>query len=42
MDPRPTAIVAGGNQVLAGCIRALTRPRIRIPDDISLVDLRRG
>ena len=25
MDPRPTAIVAGGNQVLAGCIRARSR-----------------
>ena len=37
MDPRPTAIVAGGNQVLAGCIRALHRHGIRIPDDISLV-----
>ncbi|MEO6207383.1 MAG: substrate-binding domain-containing protein [Candidatus Limnocylindrales bacterium] len=37
MDPRPTAIVAGGNQVLAGCIRALQHHGIRIPDDISLV-----
>ena len=37
MDPRPTAIVAGGNQVLAGCIRVLHRHGIRIPDDISLV-----
>jgi len=37
MDPRPTAIVAGGNQVLAGCIRALQRNGIRIPDDMSLV-----
>ena len=37
MDPRPTAIVAGGNQVLAGCVRALIRHGIRVPDDISLV-----
>jgi LacI family transcriptional regulator, galactose operon repressor len=37
MHPRPTAIIAGGNQVLAGCIRSLHRNGIRIPDDISLV-----
>ena len=37
MSPRPTAIVAGGNQVLAGCIRALQRNGIRIPDDMSVV-----
>jgi LacI family transcriptional regulator len=37
MDPRPTAIVAGGNQVLAGCVRALRAHDIRIPDDLSLV-----
>ena len=37
MHPRPTAIVAGGNQVLAGCVRALSRHGIRIPDDISLI-----
>ncbi len=37
MDPRPTAIIAGGNQVLAGCVRALHRHGIRIPEDISLV-----
>jgi LacI family transcriptional regulator len=37
MQPRPTAIIAGGNQVLAGCIRALHRHGIRIPEDISLV-----
>lgn len=36
-NPRPTAIVAGGNQVLAGCVRALVRHGVRIPDDISLV-----
>lgn len=37
MTPRPTAIVAGGNQVLAGCVRALGRNGIRIPDEMSLV-----
>lgn len=37
MDPRPTAIIAGGNQVLAGCIRAFIRRGIRVPDDMSLV-----
>lgn len=37
MHPRPTAIVAGGNQVLAGCVRALVREGIRVPNDISLV-----
>lgn len=37
MHPRPTAIIAGGNQVLAGCIRSLHRHGIRIPEDISLV-----
>jgi LacI family transcriptional regulator len=37
MGPRPTAIVAGGNQVLAGCVRALVRHGIRIPDEMSLV-----
>jgi LacI family transcriptional regulator len=37
MHPRPTAVVAGGNQVLAGCVRALVRHGIRVPDDISLV-----
>jgi LacI family transcriptional regulator len=37
MVPRPTAIIAGGNQVLAGCVRALVRNGIRIPDELSLV-----
>jgi LacI family transcriptional regulator len=37
MNPRPTAIVAGGNQVLAGCVRALVRHGVRIPEDMSLV-----
>jgi LacI family transcriptional regulator len=37
MVPRPTAIVCGANQALAGCLRALVQNGIRIPDDISLV-----
>jgi LacI family transcriptional regulator len=37
MHPRPTAIVAGGNQVLAGCVRALARHGVRIPEDMSLI-----
>jgi LacI family transcriptional regulator, galactose operon repressor len=37
MVPRPTAIIAGGNQVLAGCVRALVRHGTRVPDDVSLV-----
>jgi LacI family transcriptional regulator len=37
MRPRPTAIVAGGNQVLAGCVRALVRNNVVIPDEMSLV-----
>lgn len=37
MHPRPTALVAGGNQVLAGCVRALVRRGIRVPEDVSLV-----
>ncbi|MEJ7752713.1 MAG: substrate-binding domain-containing protein, partial [Candidatus Limnocylindrales bacterium] len=37
MSPRPTAIIAGGNQVLAGCVRALARHEVRIPGDISLL-----
>jgi LacI family transcriptional regulator len=37
MDPGPTAIIAGGNQVLAGCMRALTRHGVAIPADVSLV-----
>jgi LacI family transcriptional regulator len=37
MDPRPTAIIAGGNQVLAGCVRALARHKLKVPRDISLL-----
>jgi LacI family transcriptional regulator len=37
MRPRPTAIIAGGNQVLVGCLRALARNGVGIPSDVSLV-----
>jgi LacI family transcriptional regulator len=34
---RPTAIVAGGNQLLIGCLRVLQEAGLRVPDDVSLV-----
>ncbi|MCI0581856.1 MAG: LacI family DNA-binding transcriptional regulator [Chloroflexi bacterium] len=34
---RPTAIIAGGNQILAGCLRAVAEAGLRIPGDLSLV-----
>lgn len=36
-DPRPTAIIAGSNQLLVGCLRALRRQGIRPGRDIALV-----
>jgi LacI family transcriptional regulator len=36
-EPRPTAIIAGGNQVLSGCLRALARHGVRVPEELSLV-----
>lgn len=33
----PTAIIAGGNQILVGVLAELTTHRLRIPKDISLV-----
>lgn len=36
-DCRPTAIIAGGNQILAGILRAIRQYRISIPDDLSLI-----
>jgi len=35
-DP-PTALIAGGNQILPGVLRALIRKNLSIPDDISLI-----
>jgi LacI family transcriptional regulator len=34
---RPTAIVAGGNQLLIGCLQVLQSLGLRVPDDISIV-----
>jgi LacI family transcriptional regulator len=34
---RPTAIIAGGNQLLIGCLRVLNESEMRVPDDVSLV-----
>jgi LacI family transcriptional regulator len=34
---RPTAIVAGGNQILVGVLRAVQQLGLRMPDDLSLV-----
>ncbi|HWE61544.1 MAG TPA: LacI family DNA-binding transcriptional regulator [Chloroflexota bacterium] len=36
-DPAPTAIIAGTNQLLIGCLRALTRRGLRPGADLSLV-----
>ena len=34
---RPTAIIAGGNQILTGVLRALSRAGLTAPSDISIV-----
>jgi LacI family transcriptional regulator len=36
-DPRPTAIIAGSNQILIGVMRSIRSAGLRIPDDLSLV-----
>ena len=36
-DPRPTAIIAGGNQVLIGCLQVLQEAGVQVGRDISLV-----
>ena len=33
----PTAIIAGGNQLLIGCLRVLNEAGLRVPEDISIV-----
>jgi LacI family transcriptional regulator len=35
--PGPTAILTAGTAVLGGCLRALARRRVRLPEDLSLV-----
>ncbi len=36
-DDRPTALIAGSNQIFPGVLQAIRRRRLRIPTDISLV-----
>jgi LacI family transcriptional regulator len=36
-EPRPTAIIAGGMEMLAGVLRAIRALALRIPDDVSLI-----
>lgn len=36
-DPRPTAIIAGGNQILAGVLAAIRDRGLRVPDDLSMI-----
>ncbi len=36
-DPRPTAIIAGGNQILIGCLEAIQAAGLQVGRDISLV-----
>ncbi len=36
-QPRPTALIAGGNQILSGVLRAIRQLQLRIPNDLSLV-----
>lgn len=36
-EQRPTAIIAGGNRILAGVLRALQRHRLEVGKDISLI-----
>jgi LacI family transcriptional regulator len=36
-DPRPTAIIAGGNQLLIGCLRVLREMGLAVARDVSVV-----
>ena len=36
-QPRPTALIAGGNQILSGVLRAIRQLELRITDDLSLI-----
>lgn len=38
-ENRPTAIIAGSNQILVGVLRSLRRHKLRVPEDISLVTI---
>jgi LacI family transcriptional regulator len=37
LSPRPTAVIAGGNQILVGVLRAIRECSIAIPEELSLV-----
>lgn len=37
LTPAPTAIIAGGNQILVGCLRTFHRHDLRVGKDIALV-----
>ncbi|MEM7446261.1 MAG: LacI family DNA-binding transcriptional regulator [Pseudomonadota bacterium] len=37
LTPRPTALLAGGNEILYGAVRAVRTLGLRIPEDLSLV-----
>ena len=36
-QPRPTALIAGGNQILSGVLRAVRQLELRITEDLSLI-----
>jgi LacI family transcriptional regulator len=36
-DPRPTALICGGNTILVGALRALRRQNLKVGEDVSLV-----
>jgi LacI family transcriptional regulator len=38
-ESRPTAIIAGSNQILIGVLRSVRRHKLRIPEDLSLVTI---
>ncbi len=39
--PLPTALFCGNDIIACGCLKALTARKIRVPEDVSLVGLRR-
>ena len=36
-DSRPSAIIAGGNRIFSGVLRALNQLRLKAPDDVSVI-----
>jgi LacI family transcriptional regulator len=37
METPPTAIILGGNMMLAGALRALTLKSVQVPQDVSII-----